>query len=123
MKVAINKCYGGFSPSDALFGVLIGKGWEVTTFGDDGNYVNPDARISDTGKKDSLFSRYAFVEDRADIKLRTDPELIEAIEKLGAAASGPCGKLKVVEIPDDTEFTIEDYDGWEHIAEVHRTWG
>jgi len=28
----------------------------------------------------------------------------------------------VLEIPDDVEFTIEDYDGSEHIAETHRTW-
>lgn len=122
MKVAINACYGGFSPSDAFFEVLIGKGWEVTTYDDDGNYVNPDARIVDLGREDSLFSRYSFVGGRDAIELRTDPEIIEAIEQLGAAASGRCGNLKVIEIPDDVEITIEEYDGWEHVAEVHRTW-
>jgi hypothetical protein len=28
----------------------------------------------------------------------------------------------VIEIPDDVEWIIVDYDGMEHIAEKHRTW-
>jgi hypothetical protein len=31
-------------------------------------------------------------------------------------------ELEVVEIPDDVEWIIVDYDGMEHIAEKHRTW-
>ncbi len=31
--------------------------------------------------------------------------------------------LKIVEIPAGTEYTIEEYDGIEHIAQVHNTWG
>jgi hypothetical protein len=31
-------------------------------------------------------------------------------------------ELKVVESPDDVEWEIEEYDGIEWIAEVHRTW-
>lgn len=54
---------------------------------------------------------------------REDPRLIDYIERHGsAAASGPYSKLRVVEIPSDVRYTIEDYDGREHIAEVHRTW-
>jgi len=30
--------------------------------------------------------------------------------------------LKVVEIPDDVEWRIHDYDGAEHVYEKHRTW-
>jgi hypothetical protein len=53
---------------------------------------------------------------------RTNPKLIECVEQLGEAASGPCSELKIVEIPDGVQYTIEDYDGMEHIAELHRTW-
>lgn len=53
---------------------------------------------------------------------REDPLLIQVVEELGEAANGACAELKVVEIPSSTQYTIEEYDGREHIAEVHRTW-
>ena len=53
---------------------------------------------------------------------RTDPKLIAAVETLGRKASGSMAKLKIVEIPDDISWHIEEYDGVEHIAEDHRTW-
>ncbi|MBG9736694.1 hypothetical protein [Paenibacillus alvei] len=61
MKVAINKCYGGFSPSDALYGILIAKGWDVTTYDDDWSLRNPDAKLIDNGERKPLISRYSFV--------------------------------------------------------------
>lgn len=53
---------------------------------------------------------------------RNDPDLIAVVEELGDAANGRCAKLGIVEIPDGTDFVIEEYDGLEHIAEAHRTW-
>ena len=53
---------------------------------------------------------------------RTDKELIKVIEELGCEANGSCAKLKVVEIPDDVNWEIDDYDGNESIEEVHRSW-
>lgn len=53
---------------------------------------------------------------------RTDPKLVECVETLGDKANGRHASLKVVDIPDDVEYYIHDYDGVEHIAEVHRTW-
>lgn len=55
---------------------------------------------------------------------RDDEELIRAIEKVGVVeSSGKFAELKIIEIPDDVEWEIDDYDGIEHVAEVHRTWG
>lgn len=54
---------------------------------------------------------------------RTDSKLVECVEALGHKASGLHAKLKVIEIPDDVKWEIDDYDGWETIHEVHRTWG
>ena len=54
---------------------------------------------------------------------RNDPILVEIVEQLGEAADGNYAELKVVEIPDDVQWTIEEYDGAEWIAEKHRTWG
>ena len=60
---------------------------------------------------------------RGDI-LRNDSVLIEVVETLGDKASGIYSKLKVVEIPDDvTDWRIEEYDGWEHIAEGRKWYG
>jgi hypothetical protein len=54
---------------------------------------------------------------------RDDPELIAVIEFLGVqACNGAHSKLKIVEIPEDVEWIIQDYDGQEWIAEKHRTW-
>lgn len=53
---------------------------------------------------------------------RTDPALIQTVEELKDAANGKCAALKIVEIPDGVEWEIEEYDGNEHIAEIHRIW-
>lgn len=53
---------------------------------------------------------------------RTDPDLIAVVEELGPAASGSCAKLKIVEIPDGINWKIDEYDGYESVEEVHRSW-
>ena len=53
---------------------------------------------------------------------RDDPILVEVVEQLGEDASDRFADLKVVKIPDDVQWTIEEYDGNEWIAEKHRTW-
>jgi hypothetical protein len=58
----------------------------------------------------------------AEVK-RSDPKLVLAVEKLGDKANGFFAKLEVIEIPDGTDYTIEEYDGVEHVAETHATWG
>jgi hypothetical protein len=63
----------------------------------------------------------AIITNEDDIK-RNDPILVEIVEQLGEAANGEFAELKVVEIPDDAEWMIQEYDGDEWIAEKHRTW-
>ena len=53
---------------------------------------------------------------------RDDPVLVSIVEELGEDSWGGYSKLKVVEIPDDVEWQIDEYDGMEWIAETHRTW-
>lgn len=59
---------------------------------------------------------YEYTEDRAN------PKLVKCVEKLGENANGDFAELKVVDIPDDIEWTIEEYDGMEEVSEKHRTW-
>jgi hypothetical protein len=54
---------------------------------------------------------------------RSCPELVKVVEALGEAADGTYAKLCVVEIPDDVEWEISEYDGYERIEEKHRSWG
>ena len=75
-------------------------------------------------------SRYGYLDnERMGIEstnieaYRADPRLIEAIEAIGLEGSaGSCAKLKIVEIPEGIDFTIEDYGGIESIREAHRVW-
>lgn len=53
---------------------------------------------------------------------RDHPLLIQVIEELGPKANGSYAELSIVEIPDDVEWQIEEYDGNEHVSECHRTW-
>jgi hypothetical protein len=63
---------------------------------------------------------YAYDDDR------TNPKLVEVVEKLGEAASSAYAELAVVEIPDDVTYDIHDNDGAETVVEKHETyriWG
>ncbi len=77
----------------------------------------------------SAEDRVTFNEDYSELELssrpsdRSDRILIQVIEELGSEANGRCADLKIVEIPEGIEYTIEEYDGMEHITEVHRSWG
>jgi hypothetical protein len=53
---------------------------------------------------------------------RDDAHLIAVVELMGSAADGEYADLKIVEIPDDVNWYIEEYDGCEWVAERHRTW-
>lgn len=104
MKVVINGCHGGFSLSRKAVEVYAEKqGLNPGTWNDVwGFYEGGD-----------FYDR--------DIP-RDDPLLIEIVETLGKDASGRCADLYIVEIPDGVNWQIEEYDGWEHVAEVHRRW-
>lgn len=53
---------------------------------------------------------------------RNDPRLVAVVEELGDEANTWASSLKIVEIPDDVDWIIEDYDGVEWVSEKHRTW-
>jgi len=146
MKVVINKCHGGFSLSAAAYekliewGVPVRKHIEQEHDPETGLFkpqpLNDGEVIFDrelTSPEESSFSAlYHAYKTKGDIlgrywdcwtsASRTHPLVVRAVEELGPAASGFCSALCVIEIPDGTEYTIEEYDGMEHIAEVHKTW-
>lgn len=125
MKVVINKCHGGFNLSDAAFERYLDLK-EITwhkskeqRFGSYHYYTIPEEewnRLYDyKQEKSNMFLNHDKIE-------RDDPILVQVVESLGDLASGEFSKLKVVEIPDDVNWKISDYDGIESIHEVHRVW-
>lgn len=53
---------------------------------------------------------------------RDDPALIKVVTDLKNQANSATSKLKIVKIPADVKWHIQEYDGIEWIAEDHRTW-
>lgn len=53
---------------------------------------------------------------------RDDPVLVQVVKELGSVANGSHAELKVVSVPADVEWEINEYDGLEWVAEKHRTW-
>jgi len=53
---------------------------------------------------------------------RDCPHLVAMVEEYGDEIDGDYADLKIVEIPDDVNWYIEEYDGREWVAERHRTW-
>lgn len=138
MKIAINKCYGGFTLSDkAIEMIMKRKGlkcyrYKQTKF-DHSDGVDEYTRLDDYSP--SSFIRYCTVDLGEKVEKipyenlwyyeeleRTDDDLISVIEELGDEASGTYGRVVVIEIPNDVDWEIDDYDGWESIHEKHRVW-
>lgn len=131
-KIVINVDYGGFSLSpDGLEAYANKKGIKLYWF----RYNNQnfeDETLTPTEKPEFDHWGYlAYTVPNPDIKTasfsnrdipRDDLTLVEVVEELGEKASGRFASLKVVEIPDDVKWCIEEYDGSEWVSEVHRTW-
>lgn len=117
MKIIINVCHGGFELSQKAFEYLIKLGWRVTD-----RWEDKISNILDTGEfQKSIAGRYRFL-NLSEIDIRTNPDIIAVVETLGEESYGDCASLKIIDIPDDIEYEIQDYDGMEWIAEKHRTW-
>jgi hypothetical protein len=143
-KVVINTCFGGFNLSDEAYEWLIANGVKVGKYHEEprnpktGLYdikppenegeiifdrtLTPEGtdKITDLMRNPPIGQRYweSFI-DRGN---RDWPLLIQCVEALGDKAGGCSAQLKVIEIPDDVEYEIDEYDGNENIAEKHRVW-
>ena len=135
MKVAVNKCYGGFSLSKAAVIWLATHGFEPAT--KELNEMEATVKKLDTKDIDSLdvrsaqswrdntskFMGYSWHHWNDDEPaFRSHPLVVKCIETLGNKADGSCSEIEITEIPDGVKFTIKEYDGQEWIAEAHRTW-
>ena len=140
MKVVINNKHGGFRLSQeaiARYAELKGRKVWSEQHSKFKNliihwFVPPEERFffppasvwADMSNEDRIAANKRYQDQtfsERDLE-RTDPVLIQVIEELGPRSGTPVSAPKVVEIPDDVKWTIEEYDGLEWVAEVHRTW-
>lgn len=106
MKVVINGCWGGFSISQQAAEYMAAHGHQEAI-----------EKLADFAESGYWFGSIC----RAD-EQRSDPLLVDAVETLGRAANGRFAELYIVEVPDDVEWYIHDYDGQESVHEKHRSW-
>lgn len=137
MKIVINACYGGFGLSHLAvmrYGELAG----MTLYCYNTDNEQPERYIHDPedgyppyatySKKDlGDFPTYDELYAKDNILHyrgidRNDPLLVQVVEEMGKQANTFASNLKVVEIPDDVEWTIDEYDGLECVDERHRSW-
>ena len=91
-KIVINTCYGGFGLSESS--------------------------LEDYKKRKNITDENFY---HWDIP-RDCPHLVAMVEEGGTDVDGIYSELKVVDVPDDVNWFIHEYDGMEHVAERHRTW-
>jgi hypothetical protein len=132
MKIVINTCYGGFDLSEEAQDLYYTK--KGITFYKHNDHVItlyykvpkeefeakkekgwPNMTMEEKNEVNSLYLSQYKIE-------RIDPTLIEVVEELGSRANGEYCELKIVDVPDDVDWQLEEYDGKEWIAEVHRIW-
>jgi len=102
MKIAINRCYGGFGISQKCYERLVELGYVLKE-----PYPNMPAD----------HTCYWAAQDR------TDPIMIQAIEELGEEANGSCARIVILEIPDNVPYEISGYDGVESIEAPRQFYG
>jgi hypothetical protein len=91
-KIVINTCFGGFGLSEES--------------------------LEDYRKRKNITDENFY---HWDIP-RDCPDLVAMVEEGGTDVDGIYSELKVVDVPDDVNWFIHEYDGMEHVAERHRTW-
>lgn len=132
MKVVINRCYGGFGLSVAARKRLIEAGSRLVkrmTISEYNRGMGSRFPMTDAGdgyETDPLSTAlykdgFAYVEN-INMEDRSSSELIALVEEMGKSADGDYAELAIIEIPDDVEWEISDYDGIETVEEKHRSW-
>lgn len=105
MKIVINSRHGGYGVSKEGIRHLIKLGYKPSK------------------RELKNLNDYEFKYQMDPDLKRTDHLLIQMVEELGGKKAGDkYAYLEIVEIPDDVDWCIKEYDGAEWVAERHRTW-
>ena len=107
MKIVINRCFGGFGLSSRAHALIAKrKGWQ---------------HACDDWDKDYWYSSSGNAVYESYLK-RDDSDLVAVVEELKEDANGDHAELKIVDVPDNVDWFIHEYDGIEEVHERHRSW-
>ena len=135
-KVILNKCFGGFGLSKDAYELYAKKKGisvfrytqenlkkEIYTYATDDNRTFDFYFTKDFGDNvyisDEDYKKYFL---KLDEKFREDKTLIEVVEELDEKANVFYSNLKIVEIPDDLDYVIDNYDGIETLHQKVKEW-
>jgi hypothetical protein len=131
-EIVINAKYGGFGLSyKAVMRYAELKGIKLyhyisethkKIYGEKATVDNPEILVhycTKAAENEEMLNEYYFSE--SDIE-RDDPILVQVVKELGEAANVCHAKLKIVEIPEDVKWEIDEYDGMETVREASRSW-
>ena len=124
-KIVINTDHGGFGLSDAaLERYLELSGLKTYELGGSKYFAPPDMVLAaiEQARRERNYQYVNSLAFNDDALERDDPFLVRVVEEMGQDAASRFAYLEVVEIPEDVEWQIEEYDGMEWIAEKHRVW-
>ena len=124
-KVMINKCYGGFGFSRKAIQLYIErKGLDVKPyFKEFSGDTEPvlvtwelyKAQIDTAWNYHLLHDNGTYFSEDEEVG-REDDFMIAIVEELGKEANGQYADIRTVEIMDDEEYEIHDYDGVESLT-------
>lgn len=131
MKIVLNKRYGGFSLSEAAYERLIELGIPVRAYEEEprdpvtGLYSHKpknnegevifDTKLSNDREQLASFGERYWDAWTSNYDKRNHSLVVQVVEELGEKANGPHADLQIEEIPDNSEYTIDDYDGIETV--------
>lgn len=141
VAIVVNRCYGGFGLSDKAIRLYAEKKGITLYSNEDGcltHYYTVPVEEYEALSRDAdlLRKEWGFGDERLrDVQLkindiyfsdrridRDDSALVDVVRELGEDADGEFAELEIVEIPDDVDWFIDEYDGVETIRERHRSW-
>ena len=141
-KVILNKCFGGFDVSPKAYQLYaMYKGYShLYKYQPTSPLNNATYKLVDLFDEHLLhfyvtkyfgkeFSKNDISKEDWDKHIlylndnnREDDILIKVVEELGDEASSRFGQLVVVQIPDDLDYIIDNYDGIETLHARVETW-
>lgn len=114
-EVVVNACHGGFGLShEAEIEYLNRCGIEYTL-------KDRESRDDTTRFGQEIVVTNNPYWNARDIA-RDDPVLVQLVKDWSTDVDSGYSELKIVRIPGDVDWTVEEYDGFEWVAERHRTW-